>query len=104
MKLVDLVSYFRRGGTFESFCREHALDIDSEVFEVYARKPVDLDSELGFFSIDEAEGRIEIQSEGMQYQNLFDFFYFLGVIEDARGVTSDEELARLLFSYAQKDA
>ena len=106
MKLIDLVSYFRSGGTFEGFCSARALNVDSEVIEIYAQKPVNLDSDLGFFPIEETGGRIEFQSEGSQYQNLFDFFYFLDVIEDLKesSIPGNEELAQQLLSYALKDA
>lgn len=106
MKLTGLVSYFRNGGTFEGFCEEQSLDVDSEVIEVYARTPVSLDSELGFFPVEETGGRAELQLEGLLYQNLFDFFYFLDVIEDVKKAPDqgDDELARRLLSYALKDA
>jgi hypothetical protein len=106
MKLVDLVAYFRLGGTFEGFCKAQALNAEAEVIEIYAQRPVNLDSPLGFFPIEETEGKIEFQSEGLQYQNLFDFFYFLNVIEDIKGneLPGDAELAQSLLSYALKDA
>lgn len=76
MRLMDLASCFRLGGTFEDFCKAQALSTESEGIEVYAQKPVNLDSQPGFFPIEETRGRVEFQSEGLQYQNLFDFFYF----------------------------
>jgi len=106
MKLIELIAFFRRGGTFEDFCKAHALNAESEVIEIYAQEPVCLEADLGFFPIEETEGRVEFQSGGVQYQNLFDFFYFLEVIEDIKGSEelTDSELARKLYSYAMKDA
>jgi len=106
MKLIDLVSYFRLGGTFEGFCKAQELSAESEVIEIYAQKPVNLGSQLGFFPIEETEGQVEFQSDGVQYQNLFDFFYFLNVIEDIKGneFPGDAELAQRLLSYALNDA
>ena len=106
MKLIDLIAFFRRGGTFEDFCKAQALNAESEVIEIYAQEPVCLEAALGFFPIEETEGRVEFQSEGVQYQNLFDFFYFLEVIEDIKGSEepTDSELAQKLYSYAMNDA
>jgi hypothetical protein len=106
MKLIDLIAIFRQGGTFEDFCKEHTLNAESEVIEIYAQEPVNLESQLGFFAAEETEGRVEFQSQGVQYHNLFDFFYFLEVIEDLKGneEPSDAELTQKLFSYAVKDA
>ena len=106
MKLIELISFFRQGGAFADFCKEQRLNEEVEVIEIYAQEPVGLEAELSFFSIEETEGRIEFQSEGVRYHNLFDFFYFMEVIDDLKG--SEEpthaELAQKLFSYAIKDA
>src|SRR5690242_9128579 len=106
MKLIELVKFFRHGGTFEDFCREHALDEKAEVIEIYARTPVRLESTLGFFPVEETEGKADFTFQGIRYQTLFDFFYFLGAIEEAERQESlaDAELAERLLSYALKDA
>lgn len=106
MKLIDLIAFFRKGGTFEDFCKEHSLNTESEVIEIYAQEPMNLESHLGFFPVEETEGRVEFQSRGVKYHNLFDFFYFLEVIKDLESSEepSDGELAQKLFSYAVKDA
>src|SRR5262249_23530787 len=106
MKLVDLISFFRQGGAFEDFCAANGLSTASEVIEIYAQEPVSLEAQLGFFPVEETEGRVRFQSGGLTYHNLFDFFYFLEVIEDLKGSESpgNEELAQQLFSYAIRDA
>ena len=106
MKLIDLITFFRQGGTFEDFCQAEGLDEESEVIEIYAQEPVGLESELGFFAVEETEGQVEFQSKGVRYHNLFDFFYFLDVIEDISDSDepTDSELAQKLFTYAMKDA
>ncbi|MBE2294116.1 MAG: hypothetical protein IAF00_04170 [Phycisphaerales bacterium] len=106
MKLIDLIIFFRRGGAFEDFCRDQLFDTESEAIEIYAQEPVNLESQLGFFPIEETGSRIEFQSGGILYHNFFDFFYFLDAIEDIRrseGLT-DVEIAQKLFSYAINDA
>jgi hypothetical protein len=106
MKLINLVSYFRIGGTYKEFCKTQEINSESEVVEIYAQMPVKLDSQLGFFPIEETEGRIEYLAEGLQYQNLFDFFYFLDVMKDVNGnnLLSDCDIAQTLFSFALNDA
>ncbi|MBM3857858.1 MAG: hypothetical protein FJ390_07880 [Verrucomicrobia bacterium] len=107
MKLIDLVAYFRHGGTFENFCRTNGLNPESEVIEIYAQEPVGLESQLGFFPIEETKGRAEFLSDGIKYHTLFDFYYFLDAIEDViskKIILKDSELAQTLLSYALKDA
>lgn len=108
MKLVDLIAYFRQGGSFESFCQEYSLDAEAEVIEVYMAKPFSLDTNLSFFEIEKTEGSIEYISSRITFYNLFDFYYFLDVIEDLKEggnkELSDREVANRLLSYAIKDA
>ncbi|MCB9230396.1 MAG: hypothetical protein H6581_01930 [Bacteroidia bacterium] len=108
MKLVELVNYFREGGPFEDFCTSHSLDIDSEVIEIFMKKPFSLENELGFFEIEKTGGNIEFAVGGEMYINLFDFYYFLDVIKESNEgpnkVLSDSELANRLLLYAIRDA
>jgi len=106
MKLIDLIAFFRQGGAFEDFCKTQGLSKDSEVIEIYVLEPISLDSPLEFFPIEETGGQIEFRSGEFLYHNLFDFFYFLEVIEDVKGnkKITDLELAQKIFSYAIKDA
>lgn len=106
MKLVDLVAYFRNGGTFEDFCKTQALDAGAEVIEIYAQSPVGLESKLRFFPLEETGGQTEVVSDGAKYQSLFDFFYFLEAIGEPKSLESPEDaaLAQMLLSYALKDA
>jgi hypothetical protein len=106
MRLVDLIAFFRQGRTFEDFCIVNGVNTESEVIEIYAQDPINLDSKLGFFPIEETDGQIKYQSGTLIYHNLFDFFYFLEVIKSVKsneGI-SNEELAQKLFSYAINDA
>ena len=106
MKLPALISFFRSGGSFADFCQLHGLDQTSEVIEIYAKAPASAGSELGFFPIEATGGKIEFQSQGVTYTCLFDFFYFLDVIEEVRHQEgmSDAELAQRLWRYAVDDA
>jgi hypothetical protein len=105
MKLIDLIAYFRQGKTFEEFCRSQGLNAESEVIEIYAQEPVSLEAQLGFFPIEETGGRIEFESGGVKYFNLFDFFYFLEAIEDIKvSEKTDSEFALKLYTYAITDA
>ena len=106
MRLIDLITYFRHGESFEDFCREQSLNTEAEVIEIYAQKPVSLESQLGFFPIEETEGQAEFLSDDIEYQTLFDFFYFLDFIRELKEneTTEDAELAQILLSYALNDA
>lgn len=108
MKLVDLVNYFRNGGTYEEFCKSNSLDTDSEVVEVYMEKPFDIDKDLLFFEIEKTEGKIEYLYKEVKYFNLFDFYYFLDVIEDSTSIEKrslpNSLIAKQLLSYGIHDA
>ncbi|CAM3147115.1 hypothetical protein DRF59_19970 [Chryseobacterium flavum] len=108
MKLLELVSYFRNGGSYEEFCQLQSLDQQSEVVEIYMKNPLKFDNDLKFFEIEKTEGIFEYESDGVIYSNLFDFYYFLEAIEESKNKQnqsfSDEEIARLLYNYAINDA
>jgi hypothetical protein len=108
MKLLELVNYFRKGGSFEEFCQSESLDLGSEVVEIYMEKPFDLNNDLIFCEIEKTEGSLEYSSNGVTYFNMFDFYYFLDAIEESNSdknkVLSDNEIASRLLSYAIHDA
>ena len=106
MKLVDLVSEFRLGRSFEDFCETLSLNAESEAIEIYAEEPVSIDSRLGFFAIEETGGRVRYLSNHVKYQNLFDFVYFIESRKsaDAGRYPKDADLAKVLLSYALNDA
>ncbi len=63
MKLVELVNYFRTGGSYEKFCQDKLLDVESEIVEIYMEKPFDLGNDLGCFEIEKTKGKIEYISK-----------------------------------------
>ncbi|PTT43699.1 hypothetical protein DBR28_00190 [Chryseobacterium sp. HMWF028] len=104
MKLLELIQFFRNGGSYEELCQLQNLDIESEVIEIYMKQPLKIDNDLGFFEIEKTEGKIEYSSDGIQYSNLFDFYYFLDAIEEAKPLISNEEPTKILYNYAINDA
>ena len=108
MKLLELVKYFRSGGSYENFCNEQLIDPDSEVVEIYMEETLDLNSNLGFFEIEKTEGASEVKNLNIKYINLFDFHYFLDSIEDSKNdvdnILSNEKLTKLIYEYAMNDA
>jgi hypothetical protein len=108
MKLIELINYFRDGGSFEKFCKKYSLNADAEVIEVYMTKPFSLDKDLAFFEIEKTKGLIKYISNDTTFYNLFDFYYFLDVIEDLKKEKnkklSNYEIAKNILSYAIRDA
>jgi hypothetical protein len=108
MNLVELVNYFRKGGSYEAFCQQQSLDIESEVVEIYMEKPFKLDNDLAFFEIEHTEGKIEYSFNGVTYFNFFDFYYFRDAIEESNNdkniSLTDGEIAKRLYDYAMNDA
>lgn len=108
MKLVELINYFRKGGNYKDFCNTHVLNIDSEVIEIYMRTPLKLENELDFFEIEQTEGMLDFELDGVKFYNLFDFYFFLDAIEESNNEEnkrlSDQEIAKKLFNYAINNA
>ncbi|MDH6252597.1 hypothetical protein M2347_002324 [Chryseobacterium sp. H1D6B] len=108
MKLLELVNYFRNGGSYKEFCQTQSLDQESEVVEIYMKQPLEMDNELAFFEIEKTEGNFEFSNNGMKYSNLFDFYYFLDAIEESKNDDNkslpNDEIAKRLYNYAITDA
>lgn len=109
MHLINLVEYFRNGGTFEDFCAKHGLNSEAEVIEIFSiTKPFELDMDLAFFPIEKTEGAIQHTANGVEYYNLFDFYFFLDAIEESRNeqnsIFSDRQIAEKLLAYAENNA
>lgn len=108
MKLLELVKYFRDGGSFEEFCKEQSLDQDAEVVEIYMKQSLSINNDIAFFEIEKTEGNYEYFDNEDKYFNLFDFYYFLDAIEDSNNVENipltDEQITKLLYDYAVNDA
>ncbi|WP_299178599.1 hypothetical protein [uncultured Chryseobacterium sp.] len=108
MKLLELVNYFRNGGSYDEFCQTQSLNQESEVVEIYMKQPFKIDNDLAFFEIEQTEGNYEYLSNGEKYFNLFDFYYFLDAIEESNNNDNkslpNEQIAQLLYNYAINDA
>lgn len=108
MTLIDFVKYFRKGGKFEQFCIDHLLDFESEVIEIYMKKPFHIENEIAFFEIEKTEGDARFFCNGEFFYNFFDFFYFEDVIDESNSGAiinlNDEDIARILYSYGINDA
>lgn len=108
MNLIELISYFRNGGSYEEFYQSRSLSLESEVIEIYMEKPFDLENIISFFEIEKTEGKREYTSNNVKYFNLFDFYYFLDAIEESNigqnKSLTDQELASRLLSYAINNA
>ena len=106
--MVDLVKYFRLDGSFEKFCKDNSLNIDSEVIEIYGIPPLNMDSELGFFPVELTKGQVNYRSGDTDYISLFDFFFFMDAVKESKNEHnqhfSDIEIAEKLMGYAINDA
>lgn len=107
MNLLQLVSYFRMGGSFEVFCQQQSLNIDSEAIDIFMEKPLGINKGLTFSELEKSDGKIELTKNGIEYYYLFDFHYFLDAIEesiaDEHKEKSDIELSQILLHFAIHD-
>ncbi|MEM7105927.1 MAG: hypothetical protein AAF502_22520 [Bacteroidota bacterium] len=108
MNLEELVTYFRNEGSFKQFCESRSLALDTEVVEIYMKKPISIENDLAFFEIEKSGGNLEHTENEITYFYLFDFYYFLDAIEESNNDNnqslSNAELAQQLLAYAINDA
>lgn len=108
MNITELVQFFRSGGTFEDFCAKHSLDPESEVIEIFGIAPLTDASTLAFFEIEKTEGKNRHHHDGIEYHNLFDFYFFQDAIKESKEIQNqhfaDSEIAKKLLSIAINDA
>ena len=106
MTIIELINYFRTNGDQEEFFKNNSLDTESEVVEIYMRKPFNIHNEIRFFEIEKTEGNIEYEIDAVKYYNLIDFYYFLDFIDESKvnKSLSDEKLAEIFYNYCINDA
>lgn len=108
MTLTELINYFRATGNLKEFFENNSLDIESEVVEIYMKKPFNVENKIEFFEIEKTEGKIEFEADGIKFYNLIDFYSFLDFIEESKTQSqvklTDKELAEKLLNYCIKDA
>ena len=106
MNIIELVSFFRDSGTFYEFCQNESIDTNSETIEIFSRNPKDISAQIIFLPIEETEGKNILKIDNVTYYNLFDFFYFLDVIKDAKTQKSisNIELSKILIKYSENDS
>lgn len=103
MNLIELVSYFRKGNNLGSFTDKMKLDEESEVIFAFSKRPYKIEDSLLFFEFEKTEGKGIYNYDNEDCYCLFDFYYFLDVIEEASNI-SDIELANVIFNYIKNDA
>lgn len=107
MTFEELITYFRSGGSYDEFCKQQGLDLDSELIEVLFKYPYDINADLRFEECEKSNGLIENEVDGLMYHSLLDMHYIQDAVEESlaeehRAMT-DQELAERLYSYAVND-
>ena len=108
MNIIQLIEIYKSGDGLDKLIQIEGLKKDSEVIEVFSTKPFSIDTELSFVEIEESEGKIKFEINGLLKYNLFDLFFFEDFIEDSEGPEhnnkTNEQLAKVLLDYAVNDA
>lgn len=58
MNLTKLISFFRKSGDFDDFCKVNDLNPESEVIEIFSRDLKNINSDLGFFQLKLPKGEL----------------------------------------------
>lgn len=101
MGIEELVAYFRKGGSLETFCQDLFLNKNTEVIEIFMSKPFSLNTKLGFFEFEKTKGEIEYSSAGQTFYYLFDV---LEEVKETKKINlTNNEIAKIMLSYAIND-
>lgn len=81
------------------------LGLAIDFTDIYMKDRIDINSELHFFDIEEAEEYILYVKDGQEYIELFMLWHAIELIEDfIKGGLSTEATAQRLIEYRIKDA
>jgi hypothetical protein len=108
MKLTELVKYLLHPELLPDIYRKQNLNEESEVLLIYMKEPLDIESEISIFEIEETEGNLFFDKDGVAYVQLFALPHAIDLIEsdlDLKGKGfSDLQIAERLLEYRKNDA
>lgn len=108
MTLTEIITYFKENRSKDEFFKNHHLDIESEVVEIYMQKPFSLDNKIEFLEIEKTKGTIEFDINDVKYYNLIDMYSFIDFIKNSMESPNynltDAQLAKILLDYCINDA
>ena len=101
MKLVGIIEFLRKGGTYSEFCHTHGINEGSEVVEMYMEKPFKIENDIVFFEHEVTNGAMKYFHKGRELYNLVDVYLFLEFVDASRheGHKSDSEIGYIFWSY-----
>ncbi len=106
MKLTNLIEKINQGMT-EQFLLDNSVNIEYDLIDIYARKKLDINSEIDFFNAEEIPNEIFINIDGVEYKNVCPLNMLEDIINDFK-IQYPEidtfELANQVLEYLEKDA
>lgn len=108
MKLVEIIRYLTNSNLIEQWYRESNVDPETEAVFICCKEKLDIDSDVYLFTIDETNGELFFEKNGVKYCELFEVEHAVNLIEydlklKNRGYT-DMQIAVRLLEYRLNDA
>jgi hypothetical protein len=107
MNLIELIKHLKSLDKAESFIERELPEIEYDLIDVYMVEKLGLNAEIAFFDAEIIPNRLIIQLEGVNYENLFPLNMLQEMVEDliqGNDKITDEEIAKRLLEYREKDA
>ena len=105
MKLVDLIPYLGNSNNLEQLLVEQNLNMDSEAIIICMENSLDIDAEIYFFEIEQTEGNLVFERDGIRYIELFPAYHALEIVESYLLPSDDnQKIANRLLEYRINDA
>jgi hypothetical protein len=108
MKLIELVEYLLNPDKLAELYEKEDFNPDEDEILIYMKEKVDIESEIVFFYLDEAEDDLIYVKDGIEYHQLFPVQYAVELIEsdlDLKGKGySNTVIAERLIEYWKNDA
>ena len=108
MNLTELIKVLTDPARLAEFYQEQGVDTASEALIISMRETLSLKSEVSIFAIEETEGNLFFEKNGVHYVELFSVDHTRDLLEEGldlknRGY-SDEAKAQRLLEYRINDA
>ncbi len=108
MKLIDLIPYLIDMEKLSNFYLENNLNFDSEEVSIYMVDKIDVNSNIYFFEVEETDGEVEFEKEGVIYLSFFPLEHTYELVKDEldllnKGLTN-QQISERLVQYRIYDA
>jgi hypothetical protein len=108
MNIVELIPYLKNYSEAKVLCASLIPGVEFDLIEIYVKDKLELDSEVVFFDAESIPNELRIEVDGIRYENFFPLYMAQEMVQEYvdrfNDELSNEEIAKRLLNYRQKDA